>query len=118
MPIEAVSFFIVDVIHHASDFMIIQISKGTVLGTDVTYIPVVLFTGSFRPEAVWITVKNSCAFTSITEFFHLFRDREFRTAIRKNNWKQLFNRFLIQVRFQAIQRLSVHTPDSDIPKGT
>ena len=77
VSIEAVSFFVVYVVHHKLDFIIIQVSKGASFGTYIANVLVIFLTGSLLPEAVRIAVKNGGTFGSVTEFFHFFPCREF-----------------------------------------
>ena len=65
----------------------------------------ILFTGTFLPKAVWITVKDSSTFTSVTKFLHLFSGGEFRTSICEDYWKKLFECLLPQNCFQPYKDL-------------
>lgn len=111
MSIETVSFFVIYVIHHKPDFIIIQIGKRTAFRTYITNILMIFLTGTFLPEAIGVTVKNRSTFSSVAEFFHFLSGREFLTAICENYRKQLFkSNFEEMAKKTAIKRVLKFAP--------
>ena len=70
----------------------------------------VLFTCSFLPETVRITIKDHRTWRAITESFHFFPGREFTSAICKNYWKQSFERLLTEDFFKMCQHFQYTLP--------
>ena len=104
MPVQAVSFYAVDVIHQQQHFFFRQfLERGFGFGKNIPDIFMILLTAAFLPECVGITVVEFSSWCSIFSCLQFLSSSKLTSAIGQDDLKGLAKKAGAQFLFEPVK---------------